>query len=139
MGILIRRPKAKRGQAIVLMALMLMFVLAGGVGLGVDALIGYVQSLGAERAAAAAALAGVVYMPNQFNSPPVNNASEKALAISKQNGFDPADVANGVTVDPERVPIAGSNPPAYYANKFQVTVTRRVHGELMKRPGFSNH
>src|SRR3979411_576844 len=87
MGILCRRSKAKRGQAIVLMALMLMFVLAGGVGLGVDALVGYVQSLGAERAAAAAALAGVVYMPNQFNSPPVNNASEKAIAISKQNGF----------------------------------------------------
>jgi len=139
MGILIRRSKAKRGQAIVLMALMLMFVLAGGVGLGVDALIGYVQSLGAERAAAAAALAGVVYMPNQFNSPPVNNATEKAIAISKQNGFDTADVANGVTVDPERVPIAGSNPPAYYANKFQVTVTKRVQVYFMQLLGFSTY
>ena len=139
MGILLRRPKAQRGQAIVLMALMLMFVLAGGVGLGVDALIGYVQSLGAERAAAAAALAGVVYMPNQFNSPPVNNATEKAIAISKQNGFDTADVANGVTVDPERVPIAGSNPPAYYANKFQVTVTKRVQVYFMQLLGFSTY
>ena len=139
MGILIRRPRAKRGQAIVLMALMLMFVLAGGVGLGVDALIGYVMSLSAERAAAAAALAGVVYMPNQFNSPPVNNATEKALAISKQNGFDTADVANAVTVDPERVPIAGSNPPAYYANKFQVTVTRRVQVYFMQLLGFSTY
>jgi hypothetical protein len=139
MGILIRRPRANRGQAIVLMALMLMFVLAGGVGLGVDALIGYVQSLSAERAAAAAALAGVVYMPNQFNSPPLNNASEKAIAISKQNGFDTADVANGVTVDPERVPIAGSNPPAYYANKFQVTVTRRVQVYFMQLLGFSTY
>ena len=139
MGILIRRPKAKRGQAIVLMALMLMFVLAGGVGLGVDALIGYVQSLAAERAAAAAALAGVVYMPNQFTSPPVNNATEKALAIAKQNGFDTADVANAIGVDPERVAIPGSNPPAYYANKFQVTVTKRVQVYFMQLLGFSTY
>jgi hypothetical protein len=139
MGILIRRPRAKRGQAIVLMALMLMFVLAGGVGLGVDALIGYVQSLAAERAAAAAALAGVVYMPNQFTAPPVNNATEKAIAIAKQNGFDTADVANGVGVDPERVPIPGSNPPAYYANKFQVTVTKRVQVYFMQLLGFSTY
>jgi hypothetical protein len=139
MGIRVRRPKAQRGQAIVLMALMLMFVLAGGVGLGVDALIGYVQSLSAERAAAAAALAGVVYMPNQFNSPPGNNASDKAIAISKQNGFDSADVANGVVVDPERVLIAGSNPPAYYQNKFQVTVSRRVQVYFMQLLGFSTY
>jgi hypothetical protein len=139
MRIMIRRPKAQRGQAIVLMALMLMFVLAGGVGLGVDALIGYVQSLGAERAAAAAALAGVVYMPNQFNSPPGNNATDKAIAISKQNGFDTADVANGVVVDPERVPIPGSNPPAYYQNKFQVTVSRRVQVYFMQLLGFSSY
>ena len=139
MGILIRRPKANRGQAIVLMALMLMFVLAGGVGLGVDALIGYVQSLAAERAAAAAALAGVVYMPNQFTSPPVNNATAKALAIAKQNGFDTADVANAIGVDPERVPIPGSNPPAYYANKFQVTVTKRVQVYFMQLLGFNTY
>src|ERR1700682_6795508 len=72
MRMMFRRPKAQRGQAIVLMGVMLMFVMAGGVGLGVDALIGYVQSLSAERAAAAAALAGVVYMPNQLHSPAVN-------------------------------------------------------------------
>jgi hypothetical protein len=139
MGIMIRRPKAKRGQAIVLMALMLMFVLAGGVGLGVDALIGYVWSLSAERAAAAGALAGVVYMPNQFNSPPGNNATDKAIAIAKQNSFDTADVANGVGVLPERVPIAGSNPPAYYQNKFQVTVTRRVQVYFMQLLGFTTY
>ena len=139
MGILIRRRTAQRGQAIVLMALMLMFVLAGGVGLGVDALIGYVHSLGAERAAAAAALAGVVYMPNQFNSPPGNNATDKAIAISKQNGYDPADAANNVVVDPERVPIVGSNPPAYYANKLQVTVSRRVQVYFMQLLGFNTY
>lgn len=138
MGILIRRPKAQRGQAIVLMALMLMFVLAGGVGLGVDALLGYVQSLSAERAAAAAALSGVVFMPNQFNSPPVNNATDRAIAISKQNGFDTADVADGVVVDPERVPIGG-NPPTYYANKLQVTVSRRVQVYFMQLLGFSSY
>jgi hypothetical protein len=139
MGILIRRPKAQRGQAIVLMALMLMFVLAGGVGLGVDALIGYVNSLAAERAAAAGALAGVVYMPNQFTSPPVNNATDKAIAIAKQNGFDTADVAHNVVVDPERVPIAGSNPPAYYQNKFQVTVSRQVQVYFMQLLGFNTY
>jgi Flp pilus assembly protein TadG len=134
-----RKRKGERGQAIVLMALMLMFVLAGGVGLGVDALIGYITSLSAERAAAAAALAGVVYMPNQFNSPPGTNATDKALAIAKQNGYDPADVAHGVVVDPERVPIAGSNPPAYYQNKLQVTVSRQVQVYFMQLLGFSTY
>ena len=139
MGIMIRRPKAQRGQAIVLMALMLMFVLAGGVGLGVDALIGYVNSLGAERAAAGAALAGVVYMPNQFNTPPGQNARDKAIAIAKQNGFDPADLANGVIVDPEPVPIVGSNPPANYQNKLQVTVSKRVQVYFMQLLGFNTY
>ena len=139
MGIMIRRPKAQRGQAIVLMALMLMFVLAGGVGLGVDALIGYVNSLGAERAAAGAALAGVVYMPNQFNTPPGQNARDKAIAIAKQNGFDPADLANAVIVDPEPVPIVGSNPPANYPNKLQVTVSRRVQVYFMQLLGFNTY
>ena len=89
MGIMIRRPKAQRGQAIVLMALMLMFVLAGGVGLGVDALVGYVNSLSAERAAAAAALAGVVYMPNQFNTPPGQNARERPSPLPSRTASIP--------------------------------------------------
>ncbi|HEY0493715.1 MAG TPA: TadG family pilus assembly protein, partial [Candidatus Dormibacteraeota bacterium] len=129
----------QRGQAIVLMALMLMFVLAGGVGLGVDALIGYVTSLAAERAAAAAALAGVVYMPNQFSSPPVNNAREKALAEAKQNGFDPANTALSVVVDPEPVPVPDSNPVTYYPNKLQVTVSRQVQVYFMQLLGFNSY
>src|SRR3979411_2647319 len=78
-------------------------------------------------------------MTNQITAPPVNNASEKAIAIAKQNGFDTADTANGIGVLPERVPIAGSNPPAYYANKFQVTVTRRVQVYFMQLLGFSTY
>src|SRR3984893_19098618 len=87
----------------------------------------------------AAAVAGVFYMPTKSPPPPVNNATDKAIAISKQNGFDTADVANGVVVDPERVPIAGSNPPAYYPNKFQVTVSKRVQVYFMQLLGFSTY
>jgi Flp pilus assembly protein TadG len=133
------RRKGQRGQAIVMMALMLMFVLAGGVGISVDALIGYVTSLSVERAAAAGALAGVVYMPNQYNSPPTNNATAKAIAAAMQNGYDPADTAHGVVVDPERVQIPASNPPAYYANKLQVTVSRQVQVYFMQLLGFNSY
>jgi hypothetical protein len=132
-----RRPQ--RGQAIILLAVMVTFLLGGAVGLAVDAVIGYMYSVGAERAAAAAALSGVVFMPDQFNSPPVNNATDRAIAQARQNGYDNADLAHGVTVDPERVAIPASSPVTYYPNKLQVTVSRRVPVYFMQLLGFSSY
>ncbi|TMD54208.1 MAG: hypothetical protein E6I85_06650, partial [Chloroflexi bacterium] len=56
--------KSQAGQAVVLIAFM-MVALFAGVGLAVDAGVGYYYNTSAERAAAAAALAGVIFMPSQ--------------------------------------------------------------------------
>src|SRR2546430_3932704 len=63
----LRRLKKQGGQAIVLLALT-GTLLIGGVGIAVDLAVGYMYSIAAERAAAAAALSGVVFMPDQFSS-----------------------------------------------------------------------
>ena len=56
------RGRAQSGQAIVIIAFMLV-VLIGMIGLAVDAGVGYYYNNLAERAAGAAALSGVVFMP----------------------------------------------------------------------------
>jgi hypothetical protein len=134
-----RRRRGQRGQAIILVAVMITFLLAGAVGMAVDAVLGYVYSVLAERAAASGALAGVVFMPNQFSSPPNNNATDRAIAEARQNGFDVNDIPNQVRVVAAQVPIAGSSPTAYYANKLQVTVSRQVPVYFMRLLGFSSY
>ena len=114
-------------------------ILFGAVGIAVDAAIGYLVGLAAERTAAAAAVSAVVFMPNQFNAPPGNDAVDRALTISQKNGFDISDVADGVIVDSERVPIPGSSPVAYYDNKLQVTVSRNVPTTFMQLFGFRTY
>ena len=124
-----RKPwiKSQTGQAIVLIAFMMIALLAG-VGLAVDAGVGYYYNTSAERAAAAAALAGVIFMPGQFggqqkNNPDTsiplgagNDASDRAVNEARKNGFDIADVAHNVVVEPAPVP--------GFTNKLQVTVSR---------------
>ena len=130
------RPLARgAGQAIVLLAVMVT-LLFGAVGLAVDAGLGYLYGLAAGRAAAAAAVSAVVFMPIEFNAPPGNNAVDRAQALAKKNGFDTSDLANGVQVDTQRVPIPGSIPLAYYPNKLQVTVSRNVPTMFMQLFGF---
>ena len=125
----------RTGQAIVLLAVMVT-LLFGGVGLAVDAGLGYIYGLAAGRAAAAAAVSAVVFMPIEFNSPPGNNAVDRALALAKKNGFDTSDLANAVQVNTQKVPIPGSSPLAYYPNKLQVTVSRNVPTMFMQLFGF---
>jgi len=57
--------RKQSGQAVVIIAFMLV-VLIGLIGLAVDGGIGYYYNNLAERAAGAAALSGVVFMPGQF-------------------------------------------------------------------------
>src|SRR2546428_283098 len=133
------RPLSGRaGQAVVILAIMVT-ILFGAVGIAVDAAIGYRVGLAAQGPAAAAAVSAVVFMPNQFNAPPGNDAVDRALTISQKNGFDISDVADGVIVDSERVPIPGSSPVAYYDNKLQVTVSRNVPTTFMQLFGFRTY
>jgi hypothetical protein len=134
-----QRPLARReGQAIVLLAIMVT-ILFGAVGLAVDAAVGYLYGLAAERTAAAAVVSAVVFMPLEFNAPPGNNAVDRALTLAKKNGFDTSDVLDGIQVNTQRVPIPGSIPLAYYPNKLQVTVSRNVPTMFMQLFGFTTY
>lgn len=128
-----RRRRSKAGQAIVLLALTGTLMI-GGVGVAVDVAVGYLFSIAAERAAAAAALSGVVFMPDQFSSAQAvplgsrNDASDRALDEARRNGFDVGDTANGVVVAPAAVP--------GHPNEFKVTVGKRAPVFFMQLFGF---
>ncbi|MEO6797677.1 MAG: hypothetical protein ABI401_10330 [Candidatus Dormibacter sp.] len=130
------RLRGKGGQAIVLLALTGM-LLIGGVGLAVDLAIGYLYSISAERAAAAAALSGVEFMPDQFDASTAtplgsrHDATDRAIDEAKRNGFDLADTANGVTVTAQAV--------AGHANQLKVTVARNAPVFFMQMFGFSTY
>jgi hypothetical protein len=133
--------RSQAGQAIVLIVFM-MIVLIAGVGLAVDAGVGYYYNTATERAAAAAALAGVIFMPNQFggsqaNGPDTsvpagagNDATDRAITEARRNGFDVGDVTHGVRVTP--APVPGSS------NKLQVTVSRTAPTFFMSMFGISS-
>ena len=127
-------PKSQAGQAIILIAFMII-VLFGAVGLAVDGGIGYYYNIGAERAAASAALAGVIFMPRQLtpaSSIPVgagNDATDRALVGARRNGFNAAANCapfgpNNITVcvGPYTDPVTGK----VQDESLQVTVSRSV-------------
>jgi hypothetical protein len=132
----LRRLKKQGGQAIVLLALT-GTLLIGGVGIAVDLAVGYMYSIAAERAAAAAALSGVVFMPDQFapaSAVPLgsrNDATDRAVDEAKRNAFDPADAANAVSVTPAVVP--------GHPNQLRVTVSRNAPVFFMQLFGFSTY
>ncbi len=112
-------------------------LLIGGVGIAVDMAVGFLYSVAAERAAAAAALSGVVFMPDQFDATSAvplgsrNDATDRAIDEARRNGFDAADTANGVFVTPSRVP--------GHSNQLQVTVGRNASVFFMQIFGFSTY
>src|SRR2546430_11192383 len=65
--------RRQTGQAVVLIAFMLV-VLIGAIGLAVDGGVGYYYNNLAERAAGAAALSGVVFMPGDRKSTRLNSS-----------------------------------------------------------------
>jgi hypothetical protein len=116
-------PKSQAGQAIVLVAFMII-VLFGAVGLAVDGGIAYYYNSAAERAAASAALAGVIFMPNQL-APCCggNDATDRAYQATQRNGFPNGGPNNvTVTVGTYTDPISGLVQP----ESLQVRVTRDV-------------
>jgi len=83
-------------------------VLFAGVGIAIDAGLGYYYNTSAERAAAAAALSGVIFMPYQFDSSTAtpagsrNDASDRAIDEATKNGFRNGDPIGSVVVTPRR-------------------------------------
>ena len=145
--------RRQRGQTMVIFALVFV-VLIGAVGIAVDGAVGFFYSAQAERAAGAAALAGVPYMPDSFCSAPTTcslnpNASpivssscsvasctgayaiDRALVEAKRNGYDTADTANGVTV----VVVRDSSS----ARQLQVQVTRTAPVFFMQALGLASY
>jgi hypothetical protein len=116
------------------MAIMII-LLFGAIGLAVDAAVGYLYAIRASRSAAAAALAGVVFMPDQFDTasaqPPGsgNDATDRARGEATKNRF--TDGIDGVTVTPAKVP--------GYPNQLQVTVSKRTPLFFMQLFGFSGY
>ncbi len=108
--------RSRSGQAIVLVAF-LMVVVVGAIGLAIDGARMYYESVAAERAAAAGALSGVVFMPGSFAT-----AQTRALAEAKRNGYSSADPTVTVTVSPVNS----------FPQELQVTITRRVTFGFMK-------
>jgi putative Tad-like protein involved in Flp pilus assembly len=126
-------PRSQAGQAIVLAALMII-VLFGAVGLAVDGGVGYYYNTMAERAAGAAALSGVVFMPGQLTPAQAipfasgNDATDRAIAEAAHNGFSMAG-ANPQNVNVTVSAVAG------FDNKLQVTVSRDVPTFFMQMFG----
>src|SRR2546428_14088063 len=82
------RPLSGRaGQAVVILAIMVT-ILFGAVGIAVDAAIGYLVGLAAERTAAAAAVSAVGFMANPVKAPPGHEAVGQGPANLQKNSFD---------------------------------------------------
>jgi Flp pilus assembly protein TadG len=86
----------ERGQIMIILV-MAIFVLTGMVAMVIDISWYWSNSLRVQRAADAAALAGAVKLPNDYN---VTSASARALAFEEatKNGY--TDGLNGVTINP---------------------------------------
>ncbi len=104
------RRGAAQGQIMILFALTLV-VVVGAMALAVDLTRLRAEAENAQRAANAAALAGVVFMPNY-----IDTAQRRAIEEATKNGFQ--NGTNGVSVSPQTVP--------GYPGQLQVTVSEPV-------------
>jgi len=110
------RLKGERGY-ILIMAALLMLPLLAFTGFAVDYGAWYTYANRMQRAADAAALAGVVWMPND------EKAEAVALETAKANGFDDAAADVRVTVTPVgnrrlRVHIVDTDVPRFFSSLF---------------------
>ena len=121
--------RSHKGQVLVIFGLMsiVLFVIAG---LAVDAGMSYLASDRVERAAAAAALAGVAYLPGDYTS-----AQNAALVESARNGYTNAGSGNACTGNPSPCVITAQ--PA--TNQLQVTVSVSVNTTFLRLVGFGTH
>src|SRR5581483_708562 len=125
------RYRSESGLVLVWMALMLV-VLLGMAGFAVDLGSWYLRSAKLQRAADAAALAGVVWMPGDPAS-----AQAAAVATLKKNGVDVSKVS--VSYPPPasnqqfRVQLSDPSVPTFFSKPFvsNVTETRTATGEYV--------
>jgi Flp pilus assembly protein TadG len=115
--------RAARGQVMLLFALMAVLLLVIG-GLAIDAGMSYFSSDQVERAAAAAALAGVAYLPGDV--PAADNA---ALVEASRNGF-----TNGVATA-----VVNVQQPTGTTNELKVSITVSVPTTFLSIVGFPAH
>ena len=122
--------RSAKGQAMAIFALVsvLLFVVAG---LAVDAGASYLTSNKLERAAAAAALAGVAYLPGDI--PDANNA---ALVEAARDGFPNAG-AGGVSCGLNVFPCVIITTPT--TNELKVTISTSVSTIFLRLVGFGAH
>jgi hypothetical protein len=136
-----RGRRAGKGQVMAIFALIAVLLFAV-TGLAVDAGLSYLSYNGAERAAAAGALAGVPYMPGGFGGTGCasGSADAAACAATARDGFANGSIINGnpVTVSVSRYPI-GCSGAACSANKLNVTVTAYVQPTFLRVLGFGAH
>lgn len=118
-----------KGQAMAIFALLsvLLFVVAG---LSVDAGASYLTSNRIERAAAAAALAGVAYLPGDYA-----DAQNAALVEAARDGFANAGSGNACAGNPS--PCVITSQPA--DNKLTVTISTSVSTIFLRIVGFGSH
>lgn len=133
--------RAAKGQVMAIFALIAVLLFAV-TGLAVDAGLSYFSYNGAERAAAAGALAGVPYMPGGFGGTGCSSgaADAAACAATARDGFANGSIINGstVTVTVARYPV-GCTGSACSANKLNVTVTAYVQPTFLRVLGFTAH
>jgi Flp pilus assembly protein TadG len=123
--------RSAKGQAMAIFALVsvLLFVVAG---LAVDAGASYLTSNKLERAAAAAALAGVAYLPGDY--PDAQNA---ALVEAARDGFPNAGAANACAGSPTPSPCVVTSQPK--DNELTVTISASVSTIFLRLVGFGSH
>ena len=121
--------RSAKGQAMAIFALVsvLLFVVAG---LAVDAGTSYLTSNKLERAAAAAALAGVAYLPGDY--PDAQNA---ALVEAARDGFPNAGSGNACAGNPS--PCVVTSQPQ--TNELKVTISTSVSTIFLRLVGFGSH
>lgn len=123
--------RSAKGQAMAIFALVsvLLFVVAG---LAVDAGTSYLTSNQLERAAAAAALAGVAYLPGDY--PDAQNA---ALVEAARDGFTNAGGGGGNSCTANVWPCVITSQPQ--TNELKVTISTSVSTIFLRLVGFGNH
>ena len=141
------RRRGVKGQVLPIFAL-IGVVLFAATGLAIDAGMGYLTYNGAERAAAAAALAGVPYMPaglptgTNTTTSCVGTAGAAACAATARDGYTNGSTVNGhpVTITVSRYPAGcGAVGNACADNKLQVQVQAYVQPTFLHVLGFSDH
>ena len=124
----VRGELKQTGQIIVIFALMLT-VFIGLVGIAIDTTYAWRESLRVQRAADAASLAGVVYMPGCFDSGSgascaTNNATDTATAEAAQNGFPTASstITSSKGATPRELDVTiTTQVPTFFSRIFGIT------------------